>query len=148
MPGLQAAHERGLIHRDLKPSNISCWTTLGQIIDFGIVHLAGAESIKGLKGTLQYMAPEQIEMKGSSAASDIFSLGVVCYEALTGRKPFSRKTELETAEAIRRHTPPPICDLNPLVSQIVCRVIHKAMAKDPWHRFSSAREFSTRSKEL
>jgi serine/threonine-protein kinase len=141
--GLQAAHEHGLIHRDLKPSNIFVLDDDSvKIIDFGIVHLAGAESIKGLKGTLQYMAPEQIEMKGSSAASDIFSLGVVCYEALTGRKPFSRKTELETAEAIRRHTPPPICDLNPLVSQMVCRVIHKAMAKDPWHRFSTAREFS------
>ena len=96
----------------------------------------------GLKGTLQYMAPEQIEMKPSSPASDIFSLGVVCYEALTGRKPFSRKIELETADAIRHHIPPAICDLNPLVSQLVSRVIHKAMAKDPWHRFSTAKEFS------
>jgi len=141
--GLQAAHEHGLIHRDLKPSNIFVLDDDSvKIIDFGIVHLAGAESIKGLKGTLQYMAPEQIEMKPSSAASDIFSLAVVCYEALTGRKPFARKTELETAEAIRRHTPPPICDLNPLVSQMVSRVIHKAMAKDSWNRFSTAREYA------
>ena len=78
-----------------------------KIIDFGVVHLVGADSVTGLKGTLQYMAPEQIDMKPSSPASDIFSLGVVCYEALTGRKPFSRKTELETAEAIRHHIPPP-----------------------------------------
>jgi serine/threonine protein kinase len=141
--GLQAAHERGLIHRDLKPSNIFVLDDDSvKIIDFGIVHLAGADSIMGLKGTLPYMAPEQIDLKGVSAASDIFSLAVVCYEALTGRKPFDRKTEFETADAIRRYTPPPICDLNPLVSQMVSRVIHKAMAKEPWHRFSTAREYA------
>ena len=141
--GLQAAHERGLIHRDLKPSNIFVMDDDAvKIIDFGIVHLAGAESIAGLKGTLQYMAPEQIDLKPASPASDIFALGVVCYEALTGRKPFERRTEVETANAIRRQIPPPICDLNPLVSQLVSRVIHKAMAKDPYHRFSTAREFA------
>ena len=141
--GLQAAHEQGLVHRDLKPSNIFVMDDdTVKIIDFGVVHLAGAESIKGIKGTLQYMAPEQIEMKGASPASDIFSLGVVCYQALTGRKPFGRKTEAETVDAVMRHIPPPACELNPLVSQIVSRVIHKAMAKAPWHRFSTAREFS------
>jgi serine/threonine protein kinase len=141
--GLQAAHERGLIHRDLKPSNIFVMDDDAvKIIDFGIVHLAGAESIAGLKGTLQYMAPEQIDMKPATAASDIFALGVVCYEALTGRKPFERRSEMETANAIRRQIPPPICDLNPLVSQLVSRVVHKAMAKDPYHRFSTAREFA------
>ncbi len=141
--GLQAAHERGLIHRDLKPSNIFVMDDDAvKIIDFGIVHLAGAESIAGLKGTLQYMSPEQIDLKPASPASDIFALGVVCYEALTGRKPFERRTELDTANAIRRQIPPPICDLNPVVSQLVSRVIHKAMAKDPYHRFSTAREFA------
>jgi serine/threonine-protein kinase len=141
--GLQAAHERGVIHRDLKPSNIFVMDDDAvKIIDFGIVHLVGAESVAGLKGTLQYMAPEQIEMKPCSPASDIFSLAVVGYEALTGRKPFARKTEVDTAEAIRRHIPPAICDLNPVVSQPVSRVIHKAMAKAPWHRFATAKEFS------
>ena len=141
--GLQAAHEQGVIHRDLKPSNIFVMDDDAvKIIDFGIVHLVGAESVKGLMGTLHYMSPEQIDMKPSSPASDIFALAVVCYEALTGRKPFARKTEVETVEAIRHHIPPAICDLNPLVSQLVSRVIHKAMAKDPWHRFSTAKEFS------
>jgi serine/threonine-protein kinase len=141
--GLQAAHEQGLIHRDLKPSNIFVMDDdTVKIIDFGVVHLAGTDSIKSVKGTLQYMAPEQIEMKPASAASDIFSLGVVCYQALTGRKPFARKTESETVDAVRRYIPPPVCELNPLVSQIVSRVIHKAMAKDPWHRFTTAREYS------
>jgi serine/threonine-protein kinase len=140
--GLHAAHERGLIHRDIKPSNIFVMDDdTVKIIDFGVVHFAGADSVAGLKGTLQYMAPELIEMKGSSAASDVFAVGVVCYYALTGRKPFGRKTEQETVEAILRHIPPPVYELNPVVSQTVSRVIHKAMAKAPWHRFSTAREF-------
>jgi eukaryotic-like serine/threonine-protein kinase len=140
--GLHAAHERGLIHRDIKPSNIFVMDDdTVKIIDFGVVHLTGADSVTGLKGTLQYMAPENIEMKGTSAATDTFALGVVCYQALTGRKPFARKTDTETAEAILRHIPPPVYELNPLVSQTVSRVIHKAMAKAPWHRFSTAREF-------
>jgi serine/threonine-protein kinase len=141
--GLQAAHEQGVIHRDLKPSNIFVMDDDAvKIIDFGIVHLVGADSVKGLKGTLHYMSPEQVDLKPSSPASDIFSLAVVCYEALTGRKPFARRNEVDTVDAIRHHIPPAICDLNPLVSQLVSRVIHKAMAKDPWHRFSTAREFS------
>src|SRR6266853_6486010 len=73
--GLQAAHEQGLVHRDLKPSNVFVMDDdTVKIIDFGVVHLAGTESIAGIKGTLQYMAPEQIEVKPTSAVSDIFSL--------------------------------------------------------------------------
>ena len=83
--GLQAAHERGLVHRDIKPSNIFVMEDdTAKIIDFGVVYLAGSHSVTGQKGTWQYMAPEQIEMKPASPVSDIFSLGVVCYEALTG----------------------------------------------------------------
>ena len=140
--GLQAAHEKGLVHRDIKPSNIFVMEDdTAKIIDFGVVYLAGSHSVTGQKGTWQYMAPEQIEMKPASPVSDIFSLGVVCYEALTGRKPFACKTPAETAEAVRRRIPPPITEINPAVSQIVSMVIHKAMAKAPIHRFSSARDF-------
>src|SRR5262249_3646837 len=90
--GLQAAHEKGLIHRDLKPSNIFVMEDDSvKVIDFGVVHLTDAGSVAGLKGTLPYMAPEQVDMKPCSPASDIFSLGVVCYEALTGKKPFARE---------------------------------------------------------
>ena len=91
--GLQAAHSRGLIHRDLKPSNLFVMDDdTVKIIDFGVVHLADAESRTCVKGTLPYMAPEQLELKPASSRSDIFSLGVVCYEALTGRKPFEGST--------------------------------------------------------
>lgn len=140
--GLQAAHSQGLIHRDLKPSNLFVMDDdTVKIIDFGVVHLADTRSVTGIKGTLQYMAPEQLEMKPASALSDIFSLAVVCYETLTARKPFSRKTESEVVDAIRTHIPPPASEINGAVPQMVSRTIHKAMAKQPWHRFSNAREF-------
>ncbi len=140
--GLQAAHEHGLVHRDIKPSNIFVMEDdTAKIIDFGVVYLTGSNSITGHKGTLQYMAPEQIDMKPASPVTDLFSLGVVCYETLTRRKPFARKTPADTAEAIRRYIPPPILEINPAVSQLVSMVIHKAMAKQPLHRFSSARDF-------
>ncbi len=139
--GLQAAHDRGLIHRDIKPSNIFVMEDdTAKIIDFGVVHLAGTQSVTGHKGTWQYMAPEQVDLKPASPASDLFSLGVVCYEALTGNKPFARSTAPETAEAIRKHIPPPASELNPAVSQMVSRVVHKAMAKEPIHRFVNARD--------
>jgi serine/threonine-protein kinase len=88
------------------------------------------------------MAPEQIEMKPVSAVSDIFSLGVVCYEMLTRRRPFERATENSVADAILHFIPPPASDLNPAVSQAVSQAIHKAMAKQPWHRYSAAKEFA------
>jgi serine/threonine protein kinase len=141
--GLQAAHGRGLIHRDLKPSNLFVMDDdTVKIIDFGVVHLVDTESRACMKGTLAYMAPEQLELKPASSRSDIFSLGVVCYEALTGQKPFEGSTTQEIIDAIRSHIPPPISQLNPAVNDQVSRAVHKAMAKQPYYRFSSAREFS------
>jgi serine/threonine protein kinase len=141
--GLQAAHERGLIHRDIKPSNIFVMEDdTAKIIDFGVAHLAGSHSVTGQKGTWQYMAPEQIDLKPITPVSDVFSLGVVCYETLTNRKPFACKTPEETAEAVRERIAPPIFEINPGVSPAVSSVIHKAMAKQPLHRLSSAREFA------
>ncbi len=141
--GLQAAHDRGLVHRDLKPSNIFVMEDDSvKIIDFGVAHMVDARSTMGHKGTLLYMAPEQIEMKPPSALSDIFSLGVVFYETFTRRRPFERPTTGEIAQAILQQIPPPVSDLNPAVSPALSRVIHKAMAKQPWHRFSSARELA------
>jgi eukaryotic-like serine/threonine-protein kinase len=141
--GLQAAHERGLVHRDLKPSNIFVMEDDSvKIIDFGVAHMTDTQSTRAQKGTLLYMSPEQIEMKPLSALSDIFSLSVVAYEALTGRHPFQRARADEIVEAIRRQVPPPASDINPGVSQSIGRVVHKGMAKQPWHRFPSARDFS------
>jgi len=142
--GLHAAHERGLVHRDLKPSNIFVMPDdTVKIIDFGVAHMADTTATMTVAGgTLPYMAPEQIEMKPASPLSDVFSLGVVFYETLTRRRPFDFPTEQETAQAIMHHIPPAASELNPAVSQLVSRVIHKAMAKQPWNRFSTAKEFA------
>ncbi len=140
--GLQAAHDKGLVHRDIKPSNIFVMDDDSvKIIDFGVAHRIETSRTVGRKGTLLYMAPEQIEMKPLSAVSDIFSLGVVCYETLTRRRPFERGTEESLVNAILRFVPPPASDLNPSVSPAISQAIHKAMAKQPWHRYASAREF-------
>ena len=139
--GLQAAHERSLIHRDLKPSNVFVMDDDSvKIIDFGIAHSEGSQQTS-LRGTLAYMAPELFQMKPPSVQSDIFALGVVCYETLSGRRPFEGNSDVELANAIMHHNPPPVSDLNAGASQTISRVIHKAMAKQPWHRYTSAREF-------
>lgn len=142
--GLHAAHERGLVHRDLKPSNLFVMPDdTVKIIDFGVAHMADTTATMTVAGgTLPYMAPEQIELKPATPLSDIFSLGVVFYETLTRRRPFDFPTEQETAQAIMHHIPPAASELNPAVSQMVSRVIHKAMAKQPWNRFSTAKEFA------
>ena len=128
--GLQAAHERGLVHRDLKPSNIFVMEDDSvKIIDFGVAHMTDTHTTRAQKGTLLYMSPEQIEMKPLSAASDIFSLSVVCYEALTGRHPFQRARADEVVEAILHQIPPPASEMNSAVSQSIGRVVHKGMAK-------------------
>jgi eukaryotic-like serine/threonine-protein kinase len=140
--GLQAAHERGLVHRDLKPSNIFVMEDDSvKIIDFGVAHMSDAHTTRAQKGTLLYMSPEQIELKALSPASDIFSLSVVCYEAMTGRNPFQRARADEVVDAILHQIPPLAAELNSSVSQPVSRVLHKAMAKQSWHRFASARDF-------
>jgi hypothetical protein len=113
-----------------------------KIIDFGMAHVADSRSRTGLKGTLLYMAPEQVEMKPPSPLSDIFSLGVVAFETLTRRRPFEGASDRDLVQAIVHHIPPPASDLNPMVSPSVARVIHKAMAKQPYHRFPSARDFA------
>src|SRR5215470_4334573 len=141
--GLHAAHEHGLVHRDLKPSNIFVMADDSvKIIDFGVAHAVHAHSrTTGYdKGTLLYMAPEQVQHKPVSVQSDIYSLGVTLYEALTRRQPFRAATEDAVIQAILTQIPPPASDLNPAVSHVISRVIHKAMAKLPWNRFDTARE--------
>ena len=138
--GLQAAHERGLIHRDLKPSNIFVMEDDSvKIIDFGVAHRLDTGQTVGRRGTLLYMSPEQIAMRPLAPASDIFSLGVVCYESLTLRRPFDRTTESEVSDAILAYVPPPVHELSPSVPVPVSQAIHKAIAKDVAHRYRSAR---------
>src|SRR3984957_8437148 len=140
--GLQAAHERGLVHRDLKPSNIFVMEDDSvKIIDFGVAHMADTHTTRAQKGTLLYMSPEQIQLKPLSAASDVFSLSVVCYEALTGRHPFQRSRPDEVVDAILNQSAPPASEVNSTVNLPIGRVVHKGMAKQAWNRFASAKEF-------
>ena len=141
--GLQTAHNSGIVHGDLKPSNIliSDENTV-KIIDFGIARLAKPHSRPGLVGTPNYMAPEQFFGYERTPASDIYSLGVVCFECLTGQRPFPAVTERDTIEGVLHVAPPAVSELNPAVSWQVSRVIARAMAKSQSHRFSTAKEFA------
>jgi serine/threonine-protein kinase len=139
--GLQAAHDQGLVHRDVKPSNIFVLDDdAAKLIDFGVVHLVDQRSA-GFRGTLSYASPEQIEMKVPTPVSDVFSLGVVCYEALTRRHPFSGQTDEEIARAILHSIPPSASDLNPGVSLALSQVVQAAMAKKASQRTPTARQF-------
>lgn len=142
--GLWAAHEQGLVHRDLKPSNLFILPDDSvKIIDFGMAHLANHQSATGMKGTIPYMAPEQLQMKQQpTPQSDQFSLAVVCYEMLSRRHPFSGTGYEDVQQAILHYKPPPVSEFNPLINPVVSQVIHKALAKDPFHRFPDIPKFS------
>jgi serine/threonine-protein kinase len=141
--GLHAAHEKGLVHRDLKPSNIFILEDDSvKIIDFGVAHMVDHKTSIGLKGTLVYMSPEQLMMQKPTPLSDLFSIAVVCYEALTRRRPFDGASRENIAQAVLHYNPPPAHELNPSVTPLLSQVVHKAMAKQPLHRFSSTREFA------
>jgi hypothetical protein len=142
--GLWAAHDQGLVHRDLKPSNLFVLPDDSiKIIDFGMAHLTNQHSATGVKGTVPYMAPEQLQMKQQpTPLSDQFSLAVVCYEMLSRRHPFTATGHEDVAQAILHDTPPPVSEINNLVSPAISQVIHKALAKEPFHRFADIRQFS------
>jgi len=147
--GLAAAHRAGVFHHDIKPENIMLAHS-GQlkILDFGVAkNLPGlsetttvSEGLVGTKfaGTLSYMAPEVLREKNSDARADIFSLGIVFYEAVAGGNPFRSQSFLETCDRILHHIPLPVRELNPKAPAELERIIAKMLAKDPAQRYSSA----------
>ncbi|HZO57700.1 MAG TPA: protein kinase, partial [Bryobacteraceae bacterium] len=140
--GIHAAHEKDLVHRDIKPSNIFVMDDDSvKIIDFGIAREASTASKTSLKGTLFYLSPEQLQLKPPTPLSDQYALAVVAYEALTRRRPFTGTTDAEVVEAILKSSPPPASELNAQVPYAVSQVVHKALAKQPFHRFFNVREF-------
>jgi len=141
--GLRAAHENGVLHRDLKPANIMI-DGRGQVrlMDFGLsglaLELAGA---RDFAGTPMYMAPEQLEGSGTSVRTDLFSLGVVLYEVLTGRRPFSANSLPELRENYRgAMRPPPPSEFAGELEPNVDSVILRCLDTDPKARPSSALE--------
>jgi serine/threonine protein kinase len=138
---LQTAHERDLVHGDLKPSNIFLLDDESvKVTDFGISRLGSVSADN--KRSPFYLSPEQAQNKPLSPVSDIFSLSVICYEALTGRQAFRRIKEEEVIAAILTRTPPLASELNSQVNETIARVLRAAMAKQPGDRFASAAEFA------
>jgi Tol biopolymer transport system component len=146
--GLQAAHAKGIVHRDIKLANLMLIGTehaegLVRILDFGIAQWSGrnAVTVEGLTaGTVSYMAPEQIEGSRVDARADIWSLGVVLYEMLSGRLPFDRESVREILAAIVGPTPVDLAPIRKVAPSGVVSVLHKALAKHPAKRFQTATE--------
>jgi serine/threonine protein kinase len=146
--GLHAAHLKGVVHRDVKPSNIFTLDSGSVVvIDFGVVHFSEKGDITTIKGTTPYIAPELFDPDRKdvpSPRSDLFSLGVVCYEALTRTQPFSHETTTETIRALLKEIPAPAYELNREVSLAISQVVQKAMAKNKNHRYATTTDFSGR----
>jgi serine/threonine-protein kinase len=144
LAGVKYAHERGIIHRDLKPQNVLVDAEgRARVTDFGIAR-AGASEITqtgSVLGTAQYLSPEQAQGLPVTAASDIYSVGVMLYEALTGRVPFDADSPVTVALKQVSERPRPPSELNPRVSRALDGVVMRALAKDPANRFASAAEF-------
>jgi serine/threonine protein kinase len=142
---LHYAHSRGVIHRDIKPSNI-LYTQEGdvRIIDFGIALVADSDlsRIEGIAGSPSYMSPEQVQGKELTNRSDLYSLGAVMYELLTGSRPFRGGNLAKLMHQIVYATPPPIHTLRREVPEELEEVVAIALQKEPDKRFKSGLDFA------
>jgi tRNA A-37 threonylcarbamoyl transferase component Bud32 len=142
--GLHFAHEHGVIHRDIKPDNlILLQNGTVKITDFGIARLDHSELVKTkdqtFMGTIYYCSPEQLrEFKSIDRRTDVYSMGVVFYQLLTGKLPFHERSIAETIDRIIHEDPVPPSDANPDVPEPVERVVLRCLAKDPADRYETA----------
>jgi serine/threonine protein kinase len=154
---LDKAHRSGVIHRDLKPANIMLTQSGAKLLDFGLAKPASAPASAAtltaansapmteegtIVGTFQYMSPEQVEGKDLDGRSDIFSLGGVLYEMVTGKRAFEGRSQLSVASAILEKEPAPIAAIKPLTPPALDHSIRRCLAKDPDERWQTARDLA------
>ncbi len=142
---LSYIHAHGLVHRDLKPGNILVDEDRRvRLMDFGLAkHLAeetGVTQSGRVVGTYRYMAPEQAMGERVDGRADLYSLGVILYELLTGRPPYDGETPVQLWQRILESEPEPISHLNPDADEQLVRVAHRLLRKDPYERFQTAEE--------
>jgi eukaryotic-like serine/threonine-protein kinase len=139
------AHRHGVIHRDFKPHNVIVDDHGGaKVTDFGIARAGASEMTEtgSIMGTAQYLSPEQAQGHAVTAASDLYSIGVMLYEMLAGRLPFEGDSAVSVALKHLSEPPQPISHLRPDVNPAIESVVMAALAKDPAHRWQSADEFA------
>src|SRR4051794_8979369 len=141
---LDDAHARGLVHRDVKPANILVDGERAYLADFGLAkHASSASSLTGERsfvGTIAYVSPEQVKGEKVDGRADVYSLGCVLHEALTGAPPFDRESELAVVYAHLNELPPRASDVRPGLPDQLDAVLRKAMSKEPRRRYASCGE--------
>lgn len=147
LQGLSYAHQKGIVHRDLKPDNIFLTDKQGvKIMDFGVARIVDSREVtrsRSVVGTLLYISPEQINGRSADFRSDIYTLGITLFEAVTGRLPFERKSDYALMHAHVLETPPSPRNIKRNLSHEIEKVILRAIEKNPEKRYQTADEFRT-----